>query len=288
MTDISSMFLEMFSYGFMVRALSAGVISALVLSFVGIFISLRKMSFFGEGIAHASLCGIALALIFGFAPTPFAVLFAIFIGTIVYLLERKLPLSGDTVIAIVFVSFMSLGSLLLSLRSGYQPDLVSFLFGNILAIKSTDLLFQISVAIPLWLSLIALKDKLIFASIDPDLAASEGLPVGRLSFFLYVATAVAVVLGIKVLGVVLVSAMLVIPVASGKLVARSLIGLIIFSGVFSVLSVIVGLIASYSFGFPAGSSVVLASSLIFAIVALIGYFGLKMKFQIKGRKDKQR
>ena len=271
MNDIVSFFSEIFSYGFMVRAFGAGIISALVLSFIGIFVSLKKMAFFGEGIAHASLCGIALALLFGFAPTPFAVIFAVLIGSLVYFLEQKLPLSGDTVIAVVFVSFMSLGSLILSLRSGYQPDLVSFLFGNILAVKSFDLLFQVALAIPLWISLIALRDKLVLISIDPELAASEGLPVKGLSFFLYVATAVSVVLGIKVLGVVLVSAMLVIPIAAGKTVAKSLFSLTVFSALFSLLSVASGLIVSYSFGFPAGSSIVIVSALIFIITAVIGY-----------------
>ena len=135
--------LEILQYPFMQRALIAGVVLALLLAVLGIFVILRKMSFWGDGIAHASLAGIAIGLFAGYNPLITAIIFAVIFALLVYFLERKTSLSSDVIIGILFTASMALGIVLINLKNTYQPDLLSFLFGNILAIKTGELYLMV-------------------------------------------------------------------------------------------------------------------------------------------------
>ncbi|MFH1632008.1 MAG: metal ABC transporter permease, partial [bacterium] len=134
------MIAELLTYPFMQRALIAGAILGVLLASLGVLATLRKMAFFGEGVAHASLAGIAIAVLAGFTPLPFAIAWAVLIAVIIYTLERATKLPSDTLIGILFTASMALGVILIGQTQGYQPELLSFLFGSILTIKSIDLI----------------------------------------------------------------------------------------------------------------------------------------------------
>ena len=130
--------LEIFELQFMQRALITGLILAVILAYLGIFVILRKMSFFADGIAHSSLAGVAIGILASFYPLGAAIIFSLLMGFLIYYLEEKSKLSSDTIIGIIFSSGLALGAMLMSFKSGYQPELISFLFGNILAITWLD------------------------------------------------------------------------------------------------------------------------------------------------------
>lgn len=259
---------ELLQFPFMQRALVAGIILAGLLAFLGIFVMLRKMAFFGDGIAHASLAGIAIGLVAELSPLPFAVGYGILLAILIYFLEKKTSLSSDTIIGIFFTASMSLGVLLISTQSGYQPELISFLFGNILAIKTIELIYFGLVALILIVLHLIKRRKIALLIFDRESAFLAGINVTALELTLYIALSVSVVLGVKVLGIILVSALLIIPPSTSRLLAKSLRSLQFITLIVAELTVILGIFLSYNFDWPTGPTIVLTGT-VFFITALI-------------------
>ncbi len=251
---------EILSYPFMQRAIIAGVVLAALLAWLGVFVVMRKMSFFSDGIAHASLAGIAIGIVASVHPLTTAIIFSIIFALIIYTLEKNTTLSSDAIIGMLFTSGMALGVVLISLKSGYQPDLVSFLFGNILAIRSVDLLIICILSVLIILFLIFNYRSITLMALDVDTAYLAGVKVNLLQITFYIILAVSVVLGLKILGIILVSALLIIPPSIAKLLARSFKGLIACSVLFSEFIVLLGITLSYYLDSPTGPVIVLVGT----------------------------
>ncbi|MDA0208147.1 MAG: metal ABC transporter permease [bacterium] len=255
--------IEIFSSTFMLRALISGLFVGALLAALGVFTTLRRMSFFGEGIAHASLAGIAIGLLSGFAPLPIAVIWGLLIALLIYLLEEKSVISSDSLIGIFFTSSMAFGVILIGFIPGYQPELLSFLFGNILTIQNSDvLLITILCTVGLaWLSVA--QRQLAYLSFSEESAIVGGISKTAFLLPFYLLTSVAIVLGVKILGIILVSALMIIPAATSRNMTHSFRGYVIGSIVIAELSVFLGLIASYSLDLPSGATIVLTGSSLF-------------------------
>lgn len=261
-------FFELIGYTFMQRAIVAGGLLSIVLGLIGVFVVLKNMSFFASGIAHASLAGIAIGLIFSVNPLFTALITSIIFASLLFWLEHTHRLASDTLIGIMFTAGMALGVMLISQSPGYQPSLISFLFGNILAINTTELLVTL-VLLSLIGGFIIYKQKaLTLLALDTELAHVHGIRTVWLQWLLYCMLTVTVVLSIKILGIVLVSALLVIPVAASKLIARSFRQMLILSSSFGLLATLVGIFISYSYDLPTGPAIVLIATGIFFVIAL--------------------
>jgi len=261
---------ELLQFAFMQRALIAGIVLAGLLAFIGIFVILRRMAFFGDGIAHASLAGIAIALLAGITPLPVAIAFSAVLAIAIYFLEKKTNLSSDTIIGIFFTASMSLGVLLMSYTQGYQPELISFLFGNILAIQVFELYLVIIFAVLLFMFLLVFFRKITLVIFDWETAYISGIKVTPIEITFYMALAIAIVLGVKILGIVLVSALLIIPASTAKITTSSFKGLVITSVVVSEITVILGIILSYYFDWPTGATIVLTGTAWFLLTFVLG------------------
>lgn len=260
---------EILSYPFMQRALVGGACLGVLLASLGVIATLRRMAFFGEGIAHASLAGLAIAVLVGTAPLPVAAAWSILVAVVIFILEKRTTLPRDTVIGILFTASMSLGVVLMSFMHGYQPELLTFLFGSILAVDTMDVVtIAIATAVILG-ALAAFIRPLLLMSLNEDSARVAGVRTNVYTLALYVALAVAMVLGVHMLGIVLVSALLIIPSATARLVAPSLSAYFVLANILSVLAVVAGLILSFIFDLPSGATIVLVSSLIFGLTTLI-------------------
>lgn len=270
MTTATSM--DILLHPFMIRALLSGAILAALLASLGIFVTLRKMAFFGDGIAHASLAGIAIAVLGGWAPLPVALAWAAAIALIIWRLERQTRLSSDTMIGIFFTASMALGVILMSFTRGFQPELVSYLFGSILAIRNGDVVITAALAaiILTWLTLSFRQ--LTYLSLAEESAVVRGVPAGLQTAVLYVSLSVAVVLGVKVLGIVLVSALLILPPAASRMLTSSFRGYFFGSIVLAELMVLVGLVISYTRDLPSGATIILVGTATFALSALLRTF----------------
>jgi len=272
-------FLEIFQYSFFTRALISGIFLAALLAILGIFVVIRRMSFFSDGVAHASLAGIALAVIFSLNPLLIAIISAVIFSLFIYFLEKKTNLSSDALIGLIFTTGMALGVVLISLKAGYQPDLMSFLFGNILAITQLDSQIMIIVSLLLLSLLIFIKNDLLLASLDRVGAYLKEIKISRLEIAFYVVLAVAIILGIKMLGIILVSALLLIPPSSAKLLSRSFKGFFWKSLLISELTIIFGLFFSFYFNWPTGATIVLTGAVIFFLILLLNKIGFSSKFK---------
>jgi len=255
----------------------AGIFLAVLLGFLGVFAVLKKMSFFGDGIAHASLAGIAIGLIASWNPLWTAIIYAVVIAILIYFLEKRTKLSVDAIIGILFTASLAIGVILISTQKGYQPELISFLFGNILSVSLYELIVMIVFSVFIVLFLAIFYKKLSLIAFDKEGAYLAGINVGLFEILFNIFLAIAIVLGVKILGIILVSALLIIPASIGKIISKSFRGLVFWSIIVGEVTVILGLILSYIFDLPSGAVIVLCGAVIFVLLASINRLVLIFK-----------
>lgn len=261
-------FFEFLGYPFMQRAVIAGLFLGVLLSSLGVFVTIRKMAFFGEGIAHASLAGIAIAILAGLNPLPTALIWGIVLALLIFWLEHKTVLPIDTVIGIFFTASMALGVVILDFIPGYRPELISFLFGSILGVSSQDLTIIVIGTIIVMTWLILSFRQLTFLSLSPEQALVSGIPVSLQTAVFYVALALATVLGVKILGIILISALLILPPAISRMTTKSFTSHFVWSVLFSEAMIFFGLAISFYFDIPSGATIVLLGTILFVLVSI--------------------
>lgn len=255
---------ELLSFSFMQRALAAGIIVGLITSYLGIFVVQRNLSFLGEGLAHAALGGIAIGVLLGSQPTWVALPFAVAVALLIVFLQDYGLLSGDAVIGVVFSVAMAGGVVLLAQAPTYNQDLSTYLFGSILSVGTIDLwtlvgaLVLVGLAVPLW-------GRWSYATFDPELAAADRVPVRRDNYLLAGLIAVVVVVSIKVVGIVLTSACLVIPAAGARLLSGNFQRMTWVALSLGLLSAPLGLATSYFTDAPSGATIVLIQGAFFTL-----------------------
>lgn len=254
---------------FMQRALLAGIMVAVLLGTLGVFVNIRQLSFLGDGIAHASLAGIALALLVGWMPTMTALVLSVVLAAGIFAMERYSRISGDAAIGILFTTGMALGVILLHYTPGFQPELISFLFGNILAIHTQDLIITVVVGLPILAVTLFLSQRLSFVLIDEEGAYLSGLSPSVYILTLYILTALSIVLSIKLVGIVLVSALLITPSATGQILSKTFRSFRVLSVVLACAIVLLGIFASIVFDLPSGATIIICGTALFLLV--LGY-----------------
>jgi zinc transport system permease protein len=268
MSTITSTMFDFLQLAFMQRALIAGVLLAPLLAVLGSFVTLRKMSFFADGIAHASLLGIAIAIITGTIPFAGALVIGLIFGILVFILERYTSLASDAVIGIMFTTGLALGIILISTTEGYQPDLISFLFGSILSVTWSNVWLITTLSITMLIIIFSMFRKLTLVSLSEELAWTSGISTMWVNLIFYILLSLAVVMGVKLLGIILVSALLITPAVTSKLITGSF-NLYVRGAVgFSLLAFLGGLVASYYLDIPSGASIVVSATLIFVVTWL--------------------
>ncbi len=260
--------LEAFTLPFMQRALLAGLLVGATASYFGVFVVQRRMSFLGSGLAHAALGGVALGLFLEAEPLFVALPFTVLIALLIAWVRERTELGGDTAVGIFFSLSVALGVVLLALKSEYAADAMAFLFGSILAVTPADLWAVALVALLSFLTL-GVWGRWAYATFDRDLARADRLPVLLDDYLLTAMVAAVVVSAVKVVGILLVAAFLVIPAASARLFARTFAQMTIFSILFGLLGVVLGLVFSYLYDVPSGATVILVESAIFLLSLLV-------------------
>ncbi len=257
---------ELLTYGFMQRAFLAGTVIGIVCAVIGVYVVLRGMAFIGTGIAHAAFGGVALGFFLGVNPTLSAVVFCVLVGWGIGGVARSGAVREDTAVGIFFAATMALGILIIGLSQGYTMDLFSYLFGSILAVTPTDVWLTLGLGAVVLLTVAVFAKELLFITFDPEMAQVSGVPAGPLYFLLITLIAVTVVLAIKVVGIVLVSALLVIPAAAAWQLAHRFYTMMALAVVFGVVSTTGGLVLSYMLNTASGATIVLvATGLFFAV-----------------------
>jgi len=262
--------LELLSYPFTQRALIACLVVGFVASFFSAFVVQRRMSFLGAGLAHASFGGIALGLLLQIHPLWIAAPFTILVGLGINWLKENTKLDSDTAIGVFFAVAMALGIIFLSLRKQYSVDAMTYLFGSILAIQKTDLIFAVGFLI-LVLACLPLWKKWAYETFDRELARSDRLSVKSHDYVLTFLISLCVVVCLKILGIILLAAFLVIPGAAARMRSRTFFEMAIKSVVFGVSSSVAGLFLSYYLDVPSGAAIILLQAFLFMIAAIFRY-----------------
>ena len=265
MADLVDWLVAPFEYGFMQRAFASLLIVSVVGSVVGTFVVHKGLAASGSGLAHATLAGVAIAFVNGVSVAFGALIAAVAAGLGIGYVRANSRVSYDTAIAIFFVSAFSLGILVISRRTSYTPDLLSFIFGDILGVSQSDLLGELILAIFVVGFVLAFYREMVMVAYDPAMAAAAGVRAPFFEYALLVLIAIAVVVALQAIGIVLVSAMLIIPPATASLLARRIPQIILISIAISVAASVVGLYASFHADVAASPAIVLASTLAFSV-----------------------
>ena len=275
---------DIFPYFFTMQMLQRSLIAALMVTvvsgFLGLFLLMRNLALIGDGLAHVSFGGVAVAIVFG-ATTPlwYALAFSIISAILIYELQAREILSGDASIGIFLTGMLAFG--LVSLRiwgGGVQNDIEGYLFGNLLLVDEESFELICIISIISFIFLIVSQKVLLVTTIDPLAAQVQGIPVRVTGLVFSIVTASIVVSMVQVMGALLVTALLITPSATAQLVGNSFRSCFIWAQVFGILSVILGLYYSAELETGSGSMIALVAAIIFGCVAIFQE-GLKPIFQ---------
>lgn len=261
--------LEIFAMPFMIRAFIAGILVAFLGSSLGTFIVQRKMSFLGDGLAHAAFGGVALGILLGLEPLWIAVPFTLAVSVAITWLKDNTNLEHDTSIGIFFAISVALGVVFLSLKKTYSADAYSYLFGSILSVSLADIYISLAMLVITVLALIKYWKRWAFATFDTELARADKLTTKRDDLVLSSLISMVIVLSIKLVGIVLIASFLVIPAASAKLFSKTFAQMTLLSTIIGIFGAISGLFLSVLLDLPSGAMIILVQAAIFLISAII-------------------
>ncbi len=264
--------MEVMRYGFVQRAMIAGVLIAAVSALLGMFLVLRRFSLIGDGLAHTTFGSVAVVLLIGISPlyvTVAALPLVIISSLAIYKLTSSRKINADSAIGIIASLGIAAGVILASLSGGYNVDLFSYLFGNILTVNNTELILAFIVFVMVLAVVVYFYDDLFALTFDQELACSMGINTGRINILLFLLTAVAAVLAMKVAGIMLVSAMLILPALTALQMSMSFRKTLIAAVGFAVGAVLCGIIIAFILNLPAGAMIVLLNICFLSVVFVV-------------------
>lgn len=268
------MTLEIFSYDFMQRAIISGVAIALLCSVVGLFLVLRRYSLFGDAVAHSSFGGIALGLLLGIYPMWTAYIISLVSAVLITKIKQKFDISGDASVAILLSSGIAVGLILISLSGGFSVDIFSFLFGSILLVNVADTILILGLTGAILIVILLLYRELIYSTFNEEQAKVSGIPVEKINYLIVFIAGITVVTSIQLVGILLISALFVIPNVTAIMYGKSFKQTILLSISFAISAVVIGIIISYLIDITPSGAIVLLSLGIFGGTICLRYLGV--------------
>ncbi|WP_251960445.1 metal ABC transporter permease [Nostoc commune] len=266
---------SLLTFPYMQRAIAGAALMGILGGMLGSFVTLRQLSFFSHAVGHAALVGVALGVLLQVNPTWMLLPFTLVFGVIVLYFIDKTDIASDSVLSIVLSGALAIGLILTSLIKGYRGNLMAVLFGDILAIDTTDLILTVLVLVGGSIFLLSTLRQQILLTLNPDVAQVQGVPVQLYRYAFVVLLSLAVAVAIKAVGVLLVNAFLVIPASTAKLMSHHFSRFLVMSVIVGFISSIAGIIVSGIFNLASGPSIVLVQFLLF--VAVFIWFKLSLK-----------
>lgn len=268
------MILDILGYGFIQKGIIAGVAIAIICSVMGTFLVLRRYALFGDALSHMAFGGISVGMLVGVYPlwTAFAVSVLGALG--ITKLRKSTKISGDAAIAVLLVSGFGIGVLLISATGGFKVDLFSFLFGSILLISLDDTLLIIGISAGVIATLAALRKPLLHLTFDEEQAKVSGLNVDRLNYVFVVLASVTVITSMRLVGILLISALIVLPNITSMMFGKGFRHTVILSVSISVFSVVSGIILSYYLDLAPSGTIVMISVAILVGALVAKYLGV--------------
>jgi zinc transport system permease protein len=262
----ASKMLEMLTYPFMQKAFITGIFAAIACALLGTFLVLRRYALIGDGIAHISFGGVATGLLFGITPFFGALIFALIGSLGILKLKDKAIVHGDSAIGIISHASLGIGIFIASIAQGFNVDILSYLFGSILAIKTTEMLLSVFLAMIVIGMILLFYNDLFYITFNEESASTSGIQVNFLNTMLIMMTAITIVTSMRVVGLMLVSALIILPAVSALQFKASFRKTLFLSALISVISVVSGLLTAYYYDFAVSGTIILVNALIFLLL----------------------
>ncbi|PIF05454.1 MAG: hypothetical protein CSA36_06730 [Draconibacterium sp.] len=261
--------MELFQYEFFLKALLAAIFASISCGLIGTYVVSRRIVFISGGITHAAFGGIGLAFLLGFNPLLGAVLFAITSALGIQFFTKVAKIREDSSIAIWWSLGMALGIIFVYITPGYTPNLMSYLFGNILTVSIAELWWMFALNIVIILFFTFFLRQILYIAFDEEFARAAGLPVAFFNYLTITLVALTVVLNIRVVGIILILSLLTIPQATANLCTFNFRKLLWLSSFFAFIGTISGLIISYFLDIPSGAAIIFTLIIIFVIMKVL-------------------
>lgn len=271
-----NMICEMLSYPFVVRALVGGILVSLCCALLGVSLVLKRYSMIGDGLSHVSFGALSIAVAAGWSPLKVSIPLVVLAAFFLLRITEHGKVKSDAAIAMISASSLASGIIVTSLTTGMTTDVSSYMFGSILAMSREDVILSAVLSVIVLCLFVFCYNKLFAVTFDENFAKATGVNVELYNVLIAVLTAVTIVLGMRMMGAMLISSLIIFPALTSMRIFKSFRGVVICSGVLAVLCFLLGIIFSYRFSTPAGASVVLVNLAAFAAFTVVQ--GIKLHF----------
>lgn len=260
----------MFSYAFIQRALLVGVLVSLCSALLGVSLVLKRYSMIGDGLSHVGFGALAVAAALGLAPLKAAIPVVIIAAFFLLRLSESSSIKGDSAIALVSSGALAVGIVVVSAVSGMNTDIMNYMFGSILSVGTEDAFLSIVISLIVLILYVLLFNRIFAVTFDENFAKASGVRVGLFNTILAVLTAVTIVIGMRMMGALLISSLIIFPSLTAMRVCKRFKPVVITSAVLSVLTFLIGFMLSYIFETPTGATIVCVDVLVFILFSIIG------------------
>ena len=256
---------EMLSFPFIQRAFLVGIFVSLCAALIGVSLVLKRYSMIGDGLSHVSFGALAIAMALHMAPLKFSIPVVVVAAVLLLRMRENGHMKSDAAIGVVSASALAIGVIVTSLSSGLNADAYSYMFGSILAQSREDVILSIVLSVCVLALFIFCYHKIFAVTFDETFAKASGVKVGFYNTMIAILTAITIVLGMRMMGAMLISSLIIFPALTSMAVFKSFRSVVLSSGILAVLCFIIGLIASYILETPVGASIVLTNLIVFLL-----------------------
>ena len=269
MNGILEKFLEMWQYQFMVKALVVGVVLAVTAGLIGVSLVLRRKAMIGDGLSHVGFGAFAIATVIGVMPLQMALPIVILAAILILQVNQKSKVDADALIAMLSAGALAVGTLVISVVKGVNTDINNYLFGSILALDDFDVIAGVLFSLVVILFFIVKYHEIFAMTFDENFAKSIGLKTERLNTIFAILCAVVVVLGMRLVGALLISSLIIFPTVTAMQVVKSFKAVVFFSVLVSVFCMVMGIIFSYFVATPTGATIVIFNVMAFLMAKVV-------------------
>lgn len=260
----------LFSYTFLVRALVVGTLVALCAALLGVSLVLKRYSMIGDGLSHVGFGALSIAMAMGVAPLAVSVPVVVLAAFLLLRISESSKIKGDAAIALIASSSLAVGVIVTSLTTGMNTDVYGYMFGSILSMSEGDVALSVALSVVVLVLFILFYNKIFAVTFDEAFAKATGTRADLYNMLIAFLTAVTIVVGMRIMGAMLISSLIIFPALTSMRICKSFKGVMITSAVVSVVCFFIGMASSFAFSLPAGASIVAANVLMFAAFAACG------------------
>ena len=268
---------EMFSYPFLVRAMIGGICISLCASLLGVSLVLKRYSMIGDGLSHVSFGALSIAVAFNWAPLAVSIPVVAAAAVLLLRITGNGKIKSDAAIAMISAGSLAIGIIVTSLTTGMTTDVSSYMFGSILAMSREDMYLSVVLSVIVLGMFVICYNKVFAVTFDESFAKATGVRVSAYNLLIAVLTAITIVLGMRMMGAMLISSLVIFPALTSMRIFKSFFGVVVSSGVVSVVCFFIGLDLSYVYSIPAGASVVVVNLVMFGVFCIVQILKQKVR-----------